>query len=278
MRDASTVRSFLGPEPLDDSWWFLNTRSTTSPRLPIVVQSKLKLLTFTAGNVQFRTNKQSPAAVSELWRLSLLLILLGQLGKAGEGCINFLDSQQALGSWRKCFALFEEHPHRLRYIPLKNKDTNCIFLRSISHHVILVASEYAAEKFHDLFVVEVVDTFYHTRQEQFHCQGRRLMVPGCWRSRPLQLDETVKTNHTHVKFITANPDHSVFGKFITFTSGLRHRPPEMSSNWFKFLFIPHKRTAWSSVIEEIGLISPVKPENLRGALTEGSAGGAFSWP
>lgn len=33
MRDASTVRSFLGPEPLVASCWFLRTLSITSPRL-----------------------------------------------------------------------------------------------------------------------------------------------------------------------------------------------------------------------------------------------------
>lgn len=43
-------------------------------------------------------------------------------------------------------------------------------LLQVSHHVVLVASEYAAEEFYDLFVVEVVDAFYHTRQEQFDCQ------------------------------------------------------------------------------------------------------------
>lgn len=43
-------------------------------------------------------------------------------------------------------------------------------LLQIAHHVILVASEYAAEEFHDLLVIEVVDTFYNAWQEQFHCQ------------------------------------------------------------------------------------------------------------
>lgn len=67
-------------------------------------------------------------------QLSLLVILLGQLGKAGQGCIYFLDGQQALGGRRKCFALFEEHPHRLRYIPLKKKDSNCVFLWNVSRY------------------------------------------------------------------------------------------------------------------------------------------------
>ncbi len=43
-------------------------------------------------------------------------------------------------------------------------------LLQIAHHVILVASEYAAEEFYNLFVIEVVDTFHDTWQEQLHCQ------------------------------------------------------------------------------------------------------------
>lgn len=43
-------------------------------------------------------------------------------------------------------------------------------LLQIAHHGFLVASEYATEEFYDLLVVEVVDTFYNTWQEQFHCQ------------------------------------------------------------------------------------------------------------
>lgn len=43
-------------------------------------------------------------------------------------------------------------------------------LLQISHHVVLVASENAAEEFDDLLVVEVVNTFYNAWQEQFDGQ------------------------------------------------------------------------------------------------------------
>lgn len=43
-------------------------------------------------------------------------------------------------------------------------------LLQISHHVVLVASERAAEEFNDLLVVEVVDTLHDAWQEQLHCQ------------------------------------------------------------------------------------------------------------
>lgn len=48
--------------------------------------------------------------------------------------------------------------------------TGITYLLQIAHHVILVASEYATEEFHDLLVVEVVDTFYDAWQEQLYRQ------------------------------------------------------------------------------------------------------------
>ena len=43
-------------------------------------------------------------------------------------------------------------------------------LLQITDHLILVGSEYAAEEFYNLLIVEVINTFYNAWQEQFHCQ------------------------------------------------------------------------------------------------------------
>lgn len=55
-------------------------------------------------------------------------------------------------------------------------------LLQIAHHVILVAPEYAAEEFYNLLVIEVVDAFHNTRQEQFHSQVK-IAVELIWDGR-----------------------------------------------------------------------------------------------
>lgn len=51
-------------------------------------------------------------------QLGLLLVLLGQLGEAGEGGVHLLQGQEALGRGWKRFTFLKEDPYRLRHIAL----------------------------------------------------------------------------------------------------------------------------------------------------------------
>lgn len=52
-------------------------------------------------------------------QFGLLVVLLGQLGEAHQAGIHLLDGQEAFCSSGERFTVLEEHPHRLRHVPLK---------------------------------------------------------------------------------------------------------------------------------------------------------------
>lgn len=54
-----------------------------------------------------------PLLFGDGFQLVLLLVLLRQLGEAGQRLVHFLKGEEALGCRRKGFTLLKEHPDRL---------------------------------------------------------------------------------------------------------------------------------------------------------------------
>lgn len=68
-------------------------------------------------------------------------------------------------------------PHLERRLPSRSSD-----LLQVSCHIIWVAVKNAAEKLHNLLIVQVVDTLNNTWQQQLHCQVH-VTVETIWRQK-----------------------------------------------------------------------------------------------
>lgn len=58
----------------------------------------------------------------------------------------------------------------LKYFCKRNMKNNATNLFQVLHHLILIAIQYTAEKFDNLFVIEVVHILHHSWEEKLHCQ------------------------------------------------------------------------------------------------------------